>query len=144
MKGRRERLRRILPAAGIIAAALLLGLAAIRLVLPERQADDYQPSVSLQQAARGLDEIAIEAQLHPDSRSMTVRQTLHLTSRTAEARDMLVLRTWPNAFQRPDTSPVAGNAELCPDGFSAGSLVITASAPMARRELLKENRLPTP
>ncbi len=128
MQGRDKRPRRIWLAAGIIAAALLLWTAAVRLIWPERQSDSVVPSAILQEAARGLDEITIEAQLHPDSRSMTVYQTLHLTSRTAEERDTLVLRTWPNAFQKPDTSPVAGDAELCPAGFSAGSLVMEEAA----------------
>ncbi len=81
-------------------------------------------SARLTEASQGLDTIHIEAQLHPDSHSMTVTQVLTLTSRTAESRDALVLRTWPNAFQRPDTSPIAGNSDCCPAGFSAGSLVM--------------------
>lgn len=128
MQGRREKPRRILLAAGIAALVLLLGFAAVRLVRLERRSGGPETTERLQQAATELDEIAIKAQLHPDSHSMTVRQTLQLTSRTAEGRDTLVLRTWPNAFQKPDTSPVAGDAGLCPDGFSAGSLVMEEAA----------------
>lgn len=83
-----------------------------------------QPSQALLEATAGLDRIHIQAQLNPDERSMAVTQTLTLISRTEEPRQELVLRTWANTFLQPDTSPIAGNADCCPEGFSAGSLVL--------------------
>ena len=85
------------------------------------------PSAALLQAADGLDEIALQAEFLPESRSLRVTQRMKLTSRVSESRDTLVLRTWPNAYQSMETSPLT-LTELYdaayPEGFSTGALVM--------------------
>ena len=105
-------------------AAGVLALAGVWFALQGSRPADGQLSQELMEAAAGLDSTVIEAELHPESRSMKVIQTLTLTSRAEEARQEIVLRTWPNAFLHPDTSPIAGDTACLPDGFSAGSLVM--------------------
>lgn len=111
-----------------VVLVLAIDIAATRLVVIHRQADVPEGSAVLRQVSRGLDEIVIDAELDAEKRCLRVWQTMRLTSRTEESRDMLVLRTWPNAFQKPDTSPVAGNKACCPEGFSAGSLTLESVA----------------
>lgn len=115
---------------GMISSALVLAIVIclIRVVVIARRMDAPKAPTVLQQAAQGLDQIAIEAELDAENRCMKVSQTLTLTSRVAQPRDEVVLRTWPNAFQKPDTSPVAGDEDICTDGFSAGSLVVSAAS----------------
>ena len=87
------------------------------------------PSQSLIEAWDGLDAVYVEASLDSEAAVLTVSQTLTLSNRTGEAQDAAVLRTWPNAFQTPDTSPAAAEDEIyenCyPDGFSIGALVMS-------------------
>lgn len=115
---------------GMMAAGLILAImiSFIRVGIIAWRMDAPKATTVLQQAAQGLDQIAIEAELDAENRCMKVSQTLTLTSRVAQARDEVVLRTWPNAFQKPDTSPVAGDENICPDGFSAGSQVVSAAS----------------
>ena len=108
----------------VLAVALALVCWAVFHALLGRQAKPPQVSPQLAGAAEAMDDIQIDALLCPDERSMQVTQVLTLTARGDEPRQELVLRTWANAFQKPDTSPVAGNEDCCPAGFSAGSLVI--------------------
>lgn len=114
-------------AIGMVLGILLLAGVGIWLAVQEMQSGHVEPSEQLMQASRRLDEITIDAKLDADSHSMVVRQVLMLTNDGDEPRDTVVLRTWPNAFQKPDTSPIAGRSDLCPDGFSAGSLVMEES-----------------
>ncbi|MBP3646594.1 MAG: M1 family metallopeptidase [Clostridia bacterium] len=121
------RTRKILiaAAAALLLAVVILGLAFDRaLELPEA-------SPELVQASSGLDEIAIDARLHPDERMLTVRQTLRLVNRTGQDQNAAVLRTWPNAFQNMDTSPCTFEEKLYdlfyPDGFSSGALVMKSA-----------------
>ena len=111
----------------MVSAALVLAtiLCLIRMLVIARQMDAPRATTILQQASRGLDQITIDAELDAENHCMKVSQTLTLTSRISQSRDALVLRTWPNAFQKPDTSPVAGNEAICSNGFSAGSLMIS-------------------
>ena len=88
------------------------------------------PGALLTEASKGLDEIAIEAALDPDTRQLTVVQSLTLTNRTGQTQPQAVLRTWPNAFRSADTSPVATEEmyDACyPDGFSMGALQMSAA-----------------
>lgn len=109
----------------IVAVVLtIIGFWAVSQLRQQRQAIQTDGGEQLDAAAQGLDSIAIEAQLDPAGKTMQVTQRLTLTLRTGEPRQELVLRTWPNAFLKPGTSPVAGNTDCCPEGFSAGSLVM--------------------
>lgn len=112
----------------MISTALVLAtvICLIRVVVIARRTDAPKATAVLQQAAQGLDQIVIDAELDAQNRCMKVSQTMTLTSRVAQSRDEVVFRTWPNAFQKPDTSPVAGDESICPDGFSAGSLVVSS------------------
>ncbi len=87
------------------------------------------PSQSLIEAWDGLDAVYVEASLDSEAAVLTVSQTLTLSNRTGEAQDAAVLRTWPNAFQTPDTSPAAAEDKIYEscylDGFSIGALVMS-------------------
>lgn len=120
----KKNLWRVLLAVGTAAAVLVLAIWAVSLIRQERQAIQNDGGKQLAAAAQQMDAIAIEAALDPDGKAMQVSQQLTLTLRTQEPRQELALRTWPNAFLKPGTSPIAGNADCCPDGFSAGSLVM--------------------
>ena len=88
------------------------------------------PAQTLLDASQGLDQVETEAYFQPESRRLTVRQTLRLVSRAGESWDSLVLRAWPNAYQSVEHSPLAteGSYDVCyPDGFSSGSLVMEAA-----------------
>lgn len=109
----------------IPAAALLL-----LLFWPRPQPAVLSPT-ELARAAEGMDSIRIEATFLPDSRSMRVRQELTLLSRAGEPRDNLLLRTYANAFQSADTSPLNTEADFArfyPEGFSMGALMLQSAA----------------
>ena len=114
----------------MVSAALVLAIVIclIRVAVIALRDETPKATTLLQEASRGLDQIVIEAELDAENHSMKVSQTLTLTSRVSQPRDAVVLRTWPNAFQKPDTSPVAGDTAICPNGFSAGSLVVSAAS----------------
>ncbi len=87
------------------------------------------PSQELLAFSHGLDEISIKARFEPDQHRLQVSQRLTLQNRESLPRDMVVLRTYANAFQREDTSPAATEElyEGCyPEGFSPGSLVLSS------------------
>lgn len=89
--------------------------------------DALPPSEALRAAARGLDEIAIDASFEPEKSRLTATQTLWVQNRTEEALDTLVLRTYANAFQSIETSPAATEEmyDSCyPQGFQPGSIAI--------------------
>lgn len=125
----------------VVAGCALLALLAL-VLRPARTAPT--PSDALLAAAQGLDEIHIEAEVDPVAGTMAVTQRLTLCSRVEESRDTLVLRTWPNAFQRPSTSPLClldGGESYYPAGFSAGSLAVdevTVAGQMVRHRYLDE------
>ena len=89
------------------------------------------PSQALIEAWDGLDAVLVEASLDTETSSLSVSQTLTLKNRTGQTQEAAVLRTWPNAFQSPDTSPAAAEEALyesCyPDGFSMGALVMSGA-----------------
>ncbi|MBE5779192.1 MAG: M1 family metallopeptidase [Clostridiales bacterium] len=117
----KKRLWIIILVTAAIAAALLLWRW-LSLPVPDKLSPEDVHSL-----AGPCDSIVVEASFIPESNSMHVRQTLFLTSRTPESRDTVVLRTWPNAFQKLDTSPLASEAEYSafyPEGFSMGALVM--------------------
>lgn len=97
-----------------------------------------RPSVALPEAgeklldaSRGLDEIVVEASLDPDTRMLTVSQTLTLQNRTGQPQETVALRAWANAFRSLDTSPIASEElfDRCyPDGFSSGSVTVARAA----------------
>lgn len=108
---------------------LLAAAAALFLLLRPQNAplSAPAPSAALLQADDGLDVIDLQAEFLPESRSLRVTQRMTLTSRVSESRDTLVLRSWPNAYQSMETSPLTltelYNAAY-PDGFSTGALVM--------------------
>ena len=108
----------------VLAALWLCGVFAPAVELPA-------PSQALIEARDGLDAVLIEASLDTEASELTVSQTLTLKNRTGQAQEAAVLRTWPNAFQSPDTSPAAAEEALyegCyPDGFSIGALVMSGA-----------------
>lgn len=139
MTGARHCPKRLLWTLAALLAIAVLAIVLLAFVLPSRSPVKLAPpSAVLTQAAQGLDEITIEAALLPDSRSLEVTQTLTLTSRAAEARNQLVLRTWPNAYQSADTSPCAleeSYSDYYPEGFSSGALVMSqVTAAIAQAE----------
>lgn len=108
----------------VLATLWLCGVFAPAVELPS-------PSQALIEARDGLDAVLIEASLNTEASELTVSQTLTLKNRTGQAQEAAVLRTWPNAFQSPDTSPAAAEEALyegCyPDGFSIGALVMSGA-----------------
>ena len=87
-------------------------------------------SQALLRRAEGLDRLSITASFDPEASALSVSQQLSLINRGDAARNTLVLRAYPNAFQSRDTSPVATEElfDACyPHGFSAGSLVVSSA-----------------
>ncbi len=114
----------------VMAAGAALVLAVLFALLTVDRAPQLPPaSKRLVEASAGLDEIGIEARLDPDRRTLQVHQTLRLKNRTGERQSAATLRTWPNAFQNMDTSPLTAEQDLYeqfyPDGFSMGALVMS-------------------
>lgn len=124
---RLRRSRAIWLGAAAAAALLVLVLWIVGAFAPEVELPS--PSQSLIEAWDGLDAVYVEASLDSEAAVLTVSQTLTLSNRTGEAQDAAVLRTWPNAFQTPDTSPAAAEDKIYEscylDGFSIGALVMS-------------------
>lgn len=124
---RLRRSRAIWLGAAAAAALLVLVLWIAGAFAPEVELPS--PSQSRIEAWDGLDAVYVEASLDSEAAVLTVSQTLTLSNRTGEAQDAAVLRTWPNAFQTPDTSPAAAEDKIYEscylDGFSIGALVMS-------------------
>lgn len=124
---RLRRSRAVWLGAAAAAALLVLVLWIAGAFAPEVELPS--PSQSLIEAWDGLDAVYVEASLDSEAAVLTVSQTLTLSNRTGEAQDAAVLRTWPNAFQTPDTSPAAAEDKIYEscylDGFSIGALVMS-------------------
>lgn len=124
---RLRRSRAIWLGAAAAAALLVLVLWIAGAFAPEVELPS--PSQSLIEAWDGLDAVYVEASLDSEAAVLTVSQTLTLSNRTGEAQDAAVLRTWPNAFQTPDTSPAAAEDKIYEScylgGFSIGALVMS-------------------
>ena len=124
---RLRRSRAIWLGAAAAAALLVLVLWIAGAFAPEVELPS--PSQSLIEAWDGLDAVYVEASLDSEAAVLTVSQTLTLSNRTGEAQGAAVLRTWPNAFQTPDTSPAAAEDKIYEscylDGFSIGALVMS-------------------
>jgi len=97
---------------------------------PVRSLNAPPASQGLLRQSEGLDRISITASFDPEASALLVSQQLFLVNKEDDARAALVLRAYPNAFQSPETSPVASvewfNA-CYPRGFSAGSLVVSSA-----------------
>ncbi|MCL1854700.1 MAG: M1 family metallopeptidase [Clostridia bacterium] len=90
--------------------------------------------------SEGLDLLSINASFNPEASALLVRQQLALVNREDAHREALVLRAYPNAFQSPDTSPVAVEewySACYPYGFSTGWLAVS-SAMLAMEEKAAE------
>lgn len=112
-----------------LALAVLAALAFF-LSRPSGPLEAPAPSQALVAQAQRLDDIRVTAAFDPAQRRLTVAQEMTLVNRGQEPRDSLMLRTFTNAFQSPDTSPAASPElyEACyPQGFSAGSLVLSSA-----------------
>ena len=117
-----------------VAAAILLALLLLSYVLffnkPSLPLQAPPPDSVLLEAARSLDTIEIEAVFHPEDRTLSLHQRLYLTHSGEAARNDIVLRAYPNAFQQQDTSPVAIEEwydTAYPEGFSMGALSIISA-----------------
>ncbi len=109
--------------------AALLAAAVVFLALPKPPLVAPAPSQDLRTQAQGLSEITITARLDPTARAFSVTQRLVLSHQDQAARDTLVLRAYPNAFQSEAVSPIATEElyDLCyPQGFSVGALSISS------------------
>ncbi len=115
----------------LVAAAVTLVAAAVTCALflhPSAALAPGPVGSALEAASQGLDEIAIDAAFHPVSRTVDVTQVCTLKNRTGVTQRVLVLRTYPNAFNSEDTSPAATDEffDACyPSGFSAGGLTFS-------------------
>ncbi|HNW87830.1 MAG TPA: M1 family metallopeptidase [Candidatus Limiplasma sp.] len=121
------RRKRLWLAAGALALACLAALCVWRLTAPGETLAADPPGATLLEAAQGLDDIVINADFDPVTRTLQVNQTLALTNRTGVTQRLVVLRTYPNAFQSEDTSPAATDElyDACyPNGFSKGMLEV--------------------
>ena len=125
--------RRRLGLAGLIILFLLAAFSLLRfLPFPQGLSAGLSapaPSAALLAAAESLDSIEIDARFDPDSRTLTLRQLLHLTHPGGEPRDEIILRAYPNAFQQQDTSPIAIEEWYdiaYPHGFSMGALSVSS------------------
>jgi len=100
-------------------------------VRPGGSLDAPFASQGLLQRSEGLDHLSITASFDPEASMLLASQQIFLVNQEDTARTSLVLRAYPNAFQNPDTSPVASEElyDACyPHGFSAGSLVVSSAA----------------
>lgn len=125
----KRRSARIGLGAGILAAVVLAALWLCGCFAPAVELPS--PSQTLIEAWDGLDAVYAEASLDTEASAMTVSQTLTLKNRTGQVQEAAMLRTWPNAFQSPDTSPAGAEEALyesCyPNGFSSGALVMSGA-----------------
>lgn len=112
----------------VVAALILAGLAlaaGVLLFLPGGKAPS--PDARLLEAARGLTEYDVTLKLLPQSREVSLTETVRFHNDTGDELDHLVLRTWLNAFQSEETSPAATEEmyDACyPEGFSPGKLTV--------------------
>ena len=109
---------------GVLAAAVLIGAAA---ALHLFSADTPQPDERLTAAARGLPQYDVTLKLLPETREVSLSETILFRNGTGDPLDRIMLRTWLNAFRREETSPAAAGEmyDACyPEGFSPGYLTV--------------------
>ena len=83
------------------------------------------PDARLTEAARDLTAYDVTLKLIPDSREVSISETITYRNDTGAALEQLTLRTWLNAFRTEETSPAALEElydDCYPSGFSPGYL----------------------
>lgn len=114
---------------GLAALAALLLLLGAGLFLMTRKAphDRAAARALLTAAARGLNEYAVDAALHPEEGTLSVKETLRYTNGTGDTLETLVLRTYAGAYETEEFSPAA-TTELffaCyGEAFSSGGIAL--------------------
>ncbi len=113
----------------ILLMVSLVALIATTVVFLIPMGSDTLPALSevVMDASQGLDTHNIVATFDADTRTLHVVANLTMTNNSEDSRDTLVFRTYPNAFQSPDTSPCASEelyADCYPEGFSVGALIM--------------------
>lgn len=104
-------------------AAAMLALAALMLVLrpaPKASQEAFSPP-------DGLTAYDVTLKVIPDSREISLTETIVFRNDTGDALEDLVLRTWLNAYAEEETSPAALEElyDACyPSGFDPGYLTI--------------------
>ncbi|MBO2517743.1 MAG: hypothetical protein CW338_10845 [Clostridiales bacterium] len=61
----------------------------------------------LNEAAEGLDSYDLDLIIRPGDGTVALTEEITFTNRTGETLDEIILRTWPGAFSREETSPAA-------------------------------------
>lgn len=122
-------LRKLCMVTVAVLAGLLVSLSAWAWGWFETLPEPLEAGPQVTAAAKGLDEIRIDAHFEPEANRLTATQTLRVQNRWEDTLTSAVLRVYPNAFQSEETSPGATEElfDRCyPKGFSAGSLNLSA------------------
>ena len=136
---RQERRKAWLYAVGIVAVMLALAALALWLTLGVRREEEtFLPpeSDALLTAARGLDEISVNAVFDPEGGTLTARQVMTLVNRSGQTLQEITLRSWSGAYLQEDTSPAATEElfdacygeEFSPGGLTLGNAQVNRVA----------------
>lgn len=118
--------------AALIVLLMLLCGALVWFASTRENEEAYLPATSqaVQEAAKGLDSITIDASFDPYSRLLSATQVMTLRNPSGRTLDSVTLRSYSGAYLQEDTSPAASD-ELFYDcygtGFSAGGLVLESA-----------------
>ena len=107
-------------------ACLLLALCLTALLILALTRKPAQSSLRHDQP-QGLSAYDVTLKILPDTREVSISETVTFRNRTGDALESLVLRTWLNAYETEETSPASAEElyDACyPEGFSPGYMTV--------------------
>ena len=123
--------------AWLYAFLIVLGMGAVAALLVWSRSWNLTPvelretNPLVTEAARGLDEITVDASFDPVARTLTVEQRMTLYNRTGETLPQAVVRSWTGAYLAGETSPCTTNElywSCYPEGFDPGGPALESLA----------------
>ena len=123
--------------AWLYAFLIVLGMGAVAALLVWSRSWNMTPvelretNPLVTEAARGLDEITVDASFDPVARTLAVEQRMTLYNRTGETLPQAVVRSWTGAYLAGETSPCTTNElywSCYPEGFDPGGPALESLA----------------
>ena len=123
--------------AWLYAVLIVLGMGAVAALLVWSRSWNMTPvelretNPLVTEAARGLDEITVDASFDPVARTLAVEQRMTLHNRTGETLPQAVVRSWTGAYLAGETSPCTTNElywSCYPEGFDPGGPALESLA----------------
>ncbi len=115
------------PVSRICIALVVFAILLLLLLLWPQTSAPALPSPALKAASEGLDQVSYDLVFHPKENALSVTMEWAYTNRGRAPLTDIVLRLYPKAFEKEETSPAAAEdirAQSYPNGFSPSQVTV--------------------